>query len=62
METNPGFATWTATERINEAESTGAEAMATACPGCEQNFRDAIKESGSGLRVFDVVELLAKAI
>ena len=61
-ETNPGFAIWTAIERINEAESTGAEAMVTACPGCVQNFGDAVKESGSGLKVYDVVEILAKAI
>jgi Fe-S oxidoreductase len=59
--TNPGFARWTARERVSEAETTGAEAIVTACPGCVQNFRDAIKESRSALRVFDVVELLDKA-
>jgi Fe-S oxidoreductase len=61
-ESNPEFAGWTARERIGEAEATGAEAIATACPGCEQSFRDAIKASGSSLKVYDVVELLAKAI
>jgi Fe-S oxidoreductase len=61
-ETNPGFARWTAKERIDEAESTGAEALVTACPGCEQNFNEAIKESGSSLKVYDVVELLKKAV
>jgi Fe-S oxidoreductase len=61
-ESNPDFAGWTAKERIDEAEATGAEAIATACPGCERSFRDAIKESGSDLKVYDVVELLAKAI
>jgi Fe-S oxidoreductase len=61
-ESNPGFATWTAKERIDEAESTGAEAIVTACPGCERNFKDAIKECGSSLKVYDVVELLAEAI
>ncbi len=59
--TNPEFARWTARERISEAETTGAEAIVTACPGCEQNFRDAIKESRSELKVFDIVELLDKA-
>ncbi len=59
--TNPEFARWTARERISEAETTGAEAIVTACPGCERAFRDAIRESGSELRVFDVVELLEKA-
>jgi len=61
-ETNPGFAKWTARERTDEAESTGAEAIVTACPGCEQNFNDTIKEYGSNLKVYDVVELLEKAI
>jgi Fe-S oxidoreductase len=61
-ESNPDFAAWTARERIAEAESTGAEAIVTACPGCEQSFKDAIKESGSSLKVYDVVELLAKAV
>jgi Fe-S oxidoreductase len=61
-ESNPGFAAWTAKERIDEAESTGAEAIVTACPGCERNFKDAIKECGSSLKVYDVVELLAEAI
>jgi Fe-S oxidoreductase len=61
-ETNPEFARWTARERIGEAESTGAEAIVTACPGCERNFSDTMKESGSSLKVYDVVELLRKAI
>ncbi len=61
-ETNPEFAKWTARERIDEAESTGAEAIVTACPGCEQNFSDTIKENGSSLKVYDVVELLEKAV
>ena len=60
-ETNPEFAQWTAKERITEGESTGAEAIVTACPGCEQSFRDAIKENRSELKVYDIVELLEKA-
>jgi Fe-S oxidoreductase len=61
-ETNPDFAKWTAKERLDEAESTGAEAIVTACPWCEQIFNDTIKESGSSLKVYDVVELLEKAV
>jgi len=61
-DSNPGFARWTAEERINEAESTGAEAIVTACPWCEKNFKDAIKENGSKIKIYDVVELLAKAV
>ena len=61
-ETNVEFAKWTAKVRIDEAESTGAEAIATSCPGCEQNLKDTIKENRSSLKVYDVVELLEKAI
>jgi Fe-S oxidoreductase len=59
-ENNPGFAAWTALERIREAESTGAKAIVTACPGCEKNFSDALRTGGSSLKIFDVVELLAE--
>jgi Fe-S oxidoreductase len=61
-ETNPEFAIWTAKERIEEAESTGAKAIVTACPWCEKNFNDALKENGNTLEVLDVVELLERAI
>jgi len=61
-ETNPEFAQWTASERIKEAEASGAGAIVTACPGCERSFKDAIKRSGSSLKVYDVVELAAESI
>jgi Fe-S oxidoreductase len=61
-ESNPDFAKWTARERIEEAGSTGAEAMVTACPWCEQTFNEAIKETDSSLKVYDIVELVEKAI
>jgi len=61
-ESNPEFALWTAKERIEEAESTGAEAIVTACPWCEKTFNEAIKESGSNLKVYDIVEIVEKAI
>jgi Fe-S oxidoreductase len=61
-ESNPGFANWTAQKRIEEAGSTGAEAIVTACPWCEKTFNEAIRESGSSLKVYDIVELVEKAI
>jgi Fe-S oxidoreductase len=61
-ESNPEFSMWTAKERIEEAKSTGAEAIVTACPWCEKTFNEAIKESGSSLKVYDIVELVEKAI
>lgn len=61
-DSNPDFSMWTATERIDEAETTGAVALVTACPWCVKNFEGAVKEKGSSLGVYDVVELLAKAV
>lgn len=61
-DTDLDFAMWTASERIAEAESTGAEAIVTACPWCKRNFTDAINRNGSRLKVYDIVELLEKAI
>jgi Fe-S oxidoreductase len=57
-ETNPEFAAWTAGERLQEAESTGAEALVTACPHCARN----LSGGDSALKVLDVVEILNKAI
>jgi Fe-S oxidoreductase len=61
-ETNSEFSLWTAHERINEAEQTGAVAIVTACPWCIQNFNETIVQKGSTLKVYDVVELLEKSI
>jgi Fe-S oxidoreductase len=61
-ESNPGFANWTAQKRIEEAGSTGAEAIVTTCPWCEKTFNEAIRESGSRLKVYDIVELVESAI
>jgi Fe-S oxidoreductase len=60
-ETNREFAQWTARKRIAEAESTGAEILVSACPGCEANLGDAAREKGSKLQVLDFVELLERA-
>jgi Fe-S oxidoreductase len=61
-ESNPDFARWTANKRLEEAASTGAGAIVTACPWCEKNFNETIKENGSSLKIYDIVELVEKAI
>jgi Fe-S oxidoreductase len=61
-ESNPEFAQWTARERIEEAGSTGAEAIVTACPWCEKTFNEAIRETGSAMKIYDIVELAEKVI
>ena len=47
----PDFSSWTAGERIEEAKSTGAEALVTACPWCERNFIDAVSADGQKMKV-----------
>jgi len=61
-DTDRDFAIWTALERIEEAKATGAEAIVTACPWCKRNFKDAIRESGDRLEIYDIVELLEQAV
>ena len=61
-EAYPDFGLWTAGERIEEAKSTGVEGLVTACPWCERNFIDAIKERDDTIKVYDVVELTIQAI
>lgn len=58
LEAEPGFAVWTAKDRLEEARATGAEAIVTACPWCEHLFAEALKETGDTLKVLDVVDLL----
>ncbi len=58
----PDFALWTAGERLREAESTGAEAIVTACPYCLQMFGKAVAAAGSGMKVYDLAELLLASL
>ncbi|MBA7605681.1 putative iron-sulfur-binding oxidoreductase FadF [subsurface metagenome] len=58
----PDFALWTANERIQEAKATGATALVTSCPWCIRNFKDAIKEYGEKIEVYDIAEIARKAI
>ena len=58
----PDFASWTAWERIKEAKASGAEAIVTACPWCQRNFKDAIEQKGDNFKIYDIVELVQEAI
>jgi Fe-S oxidoreductase len=59
---NPDYAMWTANERLKEALATGATALVTSCPWCEKNFKDASKEYGANIEVYDIAEIVRKAI
>lgn len=62
LEAYEELATETALDRIEEAKSTGAEALVTACPWCERNFKDTIAEKGESVKIYDVVELVHRAM
>lgn len=55
------FAIWAASERIEEAEKSGAEAIISCCPNCVDLLTKAAKGGEKALKVFDIVELLIKA-
>jgi len=58
----PDYALWTAKERLFEAEWTGAEAVVTSCPYCVQMFNRAVEATGSGMRVYDLAEVLLESL
>jgi heterodisulfide reductase subunit D len=60
-----GFKDWAleiATDRVKEAEKTGAEYLVSTCPFCWRNLEDAINASGSKLKMVDVTEILDSVI
>ncbi|GMQ78621.1 MAG: (Fe-S)-binding protein [Anaerolineae bacterium] len=48
--------------RYNEAETTGAQLLATACPFCAIMLKDARNESGGDLQIMDIAQVIADAI
>jgi Fe-S oxidoreductase len=61
-QSDPEFALWTAGERLKEAKDTGATALVTSCPWCERNFKDAVSEYGIDIDIYDIAEIVKKAI
>ena len=62
LEAFPEFSAWTAMERIQEALSTGADALVTACPWCTRSFRDAMSTNGVRLPIYDITEIAIQAL
>ena len=56
------FAQWTAAERLEEAEAAGAEAIVSSCPYCRENLRDAVSSGKEKLAIYDITEIVLKAI
>jgi len=62
IEAYPDFATWTAIERLKEASAVGAKAIVSTCPWCKRTFLDAAKENGNKMEVYDIIELVQRAL
>jgi Fe-S oxidoreductase len=58
----PEFATWTGAERLKEARHVGAEAIVSACGWCTRNFMDAAAETGDDIGIYDIVDLVQRAM
>ena len=58
LEAFPDFSMETAIERLDEALSTGADALVTSCPWCENIFKEAVRQTGIALKIYDVNDLV----
>ena len=61
-EFNPEFSDAIASERVTEAQTTGAEAIVTACPWCEKNLSDIESDNGTTMKVVDIIDLVEQAL
>ena len=59
---NPEYSDAIASERVTEAQSTGAEAIVTACPSCVKNLGGVCSENGTYMDVIDIIDLVAQAL
>jgi heterodisulfide reductase subunit D len=57
----PELAQKISTLRVEDAERTGAEILATSCPFCYQSLKAAIETKGSKLKMVDIMELVRLA-
>jgi Fe-S oxidoreductase len=58
----PDFAKWTATERIAEAGVTGAEAIVSCCPNCKDMLSGIAIAQKTGMKVYDITEIMLRAM
>ncbi len=58
----PELSMLTGTNRIKDAQTVGANAIVTSCSFCDWNLKRAEKTIETGIRVIDIVELLAESL
>jgi Fe-S oxidoreductase len=58
----PEFALWTANERVQEAEATGAKGLISVCPFCSTNFKDSLSRKESDMEYYDLTEIVLMSL
>ncbi|HUX98502.1 MAG TPA: (Fe-S)-binding protein [Candidatus Deferrimicrobium sp.] len=58
----PDFALNTASRRVEEAQDTGAKVLASCCPFCSTNLKDAIEANKINMKFYDLTELVLMAM
>jgi len=58
----PKLGTGIITRKVNEARETGASAVVANCPTCEGNLRIGVEETGRGLEVVDISDIVVKSM
>jgi Fe-S oxidoreductase len=58
----PDFADFTASKRLDEAKTTTADAIATACSSCNRILGNAKASDGTTMKAIDVLELVEQAL
>ncbi|MCK5257085.1 MAG: (Fe-S)-binding protein, partial [Deltaproteobacteria bacterium] len=58
----PDFAIATGQERIEEAKTTGASAIVSACPWCETHLQDYIDSMEESMKVYSFIELVKQSM
>lgn len=61
-EAYPDFARHAASERLQEAQSTGAAVLVTACGSCTSHLRQVANDIGAAVQVMGLFEYMAQAI
>ena len=56
------FADWSASQRLKEAEATGAEILTTSCPFCITNFLEASKTSNISFEIIPLIKLVEEVL
>ncbi len=56
------IADFASTERLKEADTTGAEAITSACPFCYRGLKDGAENEKTSIEIFDVIELIDKSM